>query len=156
MARASTKANDDGLTVKQEAFARAYFELGNAAEAYRIAYDTNENARDGWIYVEACQLLDNPKISSRIKGLQKEAKDLSIFTVSQAYSELEDARKLAMQEKNPSAAVGAVDKKMKLFGLEQPAKKRIEHTSPDGSMTPKAPADVDSNLVTALIDKLVD
>lgn len=156
MPRGSKKANDDGLTVKQEAFSRAYFELGNAAEAYRIAYDTDENSRDGWIYVEACQLLDNPKIAARIKGLQKEAKDLSIFTVSQAYDELESARKLAMQEKNPSAAVGAVDKKMKLFGLEQPARKRIEHTSPDGSMSHEAPSGVTGDLVKALVEKLTD
>ena len=43
----------DRLTPKQEAFARGYFETGNAAEAYRRAYDADENARDNWIYVEA-------------------------------------------------------------------------------------------------------
>jgi hypothetical protein len=39
----------EDLTAKQEAFARLYFENGNAAEAYRTAYDTDENARDNWV-----------------------------------------------------------------------------------------------------------
>jgi hypothetical protein len=142
--------NDDGLTIKQEAFARAYFETGNAAEAYRTAYDTEPNAMDSWIYVEASQLLDHPKITTRLKQLQEEAKKLSLYTVSQAYDELEAARLLAHGEANPSAAVSAINSKMKLFGLEQPAKKRIEHTSPDGSMSPVSPADVTKEAVDEL------
>lgn len=148
--------NDKPLTPKQEAFARAYFETGSGAEAYRTAYDTEPNARDDWIYVEASQLLDNPKIALRLQELQAQAAQLSIFTVTQAYKELEEARMLAHGEGNPSAAVSAVNAKMKLFGLEQPAKRRIDVVSTDGSMTPKASESVDSALVQALVDKLTE
>ncbi|MFV1627952.1 terminase small subunit [Phaeobacter sp. JH203A] len=120
------------LTPKQDAFARLYLETGNAAEAYRRAYDTDENAKDNWIYVEACQLLDNPKVARRVKELQDQAARLSLYTVTQAFQEYEQARALAITEKNPSAAVGAVSGKVKLFGLEAPKHSKHELTGKDG------------------------
>lgn len=120
----------DDLTPKQEAFALAYMETGNAAEAYRRSYDVAPDARDSWLYVEACQLLDNPKIAQRLKELKERAAKLSLYTVSKAYEELESARELAMAEKNPSAAVSAISGKVKLFGIEAPA--RHEHTGKGG------------------------
>lgn len=121
------------LTEKQEAFTLVYFETGNAAEAYRQAYDVSENAKDNWIYVEASQLLDNPKVSLRLKVLQEQAAALSFYTVQKAAEEYEAARELAMKEKNPSGAVSAISGKVKLFGMERPAKWRHEHTGKDGA-----------------------
>lgn len=123
-------AGPNGLTEKQEAFALAFLETGNAAEAYRRAYDVAPDAKDGWLYVEACQLLDNPKIALRLKGLRDQAERLSIFNLSAAMDEFEQARKLAMTEKNPSAAVAATTGKVKLFGLDKPSK--VEHAGPNG------------------------
>ena len=119
------------LTPKQEAFCLAYLETGNAAEAYRRSYDVAPDARDSWVYVEACQILDNPKIALRLKELQSQAAKLSIYTVGRAYDELEQARDLAMQERNASAAVSAINGKVKLFGLEAPS--RLEHTGKGGA-----------------------
>lgn len=124
----------DTITEKQAAFARAFFETANAAEAYRRAYDVAPDAKDGWIYVEACQLLDNPKVALRLDELREEAKRLSIFTVTTAFEEYEAARILAHAEKNPSAAVSAVTGKVKLFGLDKPVK--VDYSSSDGSMSP--------------------
>lgn len=120
------------LTQKQENFALAFLETGNATEAYRRAYDVEENARDSWLHVEACQLLSNPKIAQRVQALREEAKTLAIYNVSQAAEEYEEARLLAISEKNPSAAVGATTGKVKLYGLEVPAKWRLEHTGKNG------------------------
>ncbi len=120
----------NGLTEKQEAFALAFLETGNAAEAYRRSYDVAPDAKDGWLYVEACQLLDNPKIAQRLKELRDQAERLSIFSLSAAMDEFEEARTLAQTEKNPSAMVAATTGKVKLFGLDKPAK--IEHTGKDG------------------------
>ena len=138
----------DTLTHKQEAFALAYVETGNAAEAYRRAYDVDPSKQaNSWIYVEACQLLDNPKVSLRVKQLQEEAEKLSLYSVSKAYQEYEAARALAEQVKNPSAFVAAVKGKVALFGLEAPARKHVDHTSSDGTMTPQGiPDDVRSAL----------
>lgn len=139
---------DTGLTPKQEAFALAYFETSNAAEAYRRAYDVEPNARDGWIYVEACQLLDNPKVAQRLKDLQAQAARLSIYTVKQAFDEYEEARQLAKAVKNPSAAVAAVAQKVKLFGLEPPTRTKSEVTGKDGG-----PIQTQDVSVEALIDE---
>ena len=51
--------------------------------------------------------------------------------------EFEEARALAMKLGAPAAAVGAINGKVKLFGLEAPTRSKHEHTSPDGSMTPQ-------------------
>lgn len=121
-----------GLTPKQEAFALAYFETGNAAEAYRRAYDVGENTRDQWLYVEASQLLDHPKVALRVKALQEQAEQLSMFTRMRALEEYEEARMLALKTGSAAAAVSAVTGKVKLFGLEAPARSRLEHTGANG------------------------
>jgi phage terminase small subunit len=131
------EATDKPLTPKQEAFALAYFETGNAAEAYRRAYNTDENARDNWVYVEASQLLDHPKVSLRIQELQQHAQALSMFSRMEALKEYEEARVLAAKVGNPSAMVSATTGKAKLFGLEAPARARMEHTGKDGKDLPQ-------------------
>lgn len=125
-------SGDADLTVKQEAFACAYFETGNAAEAYRQAYDVAENARDSWIYVEASQLLDHPKIALRLDELREQAQRLSIYNVFEASKEYERAREIAEKLENPAAMVSAIGGKVKLFGLEPPAKRSHTHSAPDG------------------------
>ncbi len=125
--------DEDGLTPKQAAFARAYFECGNALEAYRKSYDVEPNARDSWIYVEAAQMLDHPKIALKLAELRKEADSTSIYNLTIANEELEAARKLAMQEKQVGAAVAAIAQKSKLFGLDKPA--RVLHgNDPDNPL----------------------
>jgi phage terminase small subunit len=130
----------DTLTPKQEAFALAYVETGNAAEAYRRAYDVKAATTHSSIYVAASRLLDNPKVALRIEAIQKQAAELCMYTVRDAFQEYEQARQLAVQIGNPSAAVSAITGKVKLFGLDQPSK--IDHTSSDGSMTPKPAIDL--------------
>lgn len=124
------------LTPKQEAFALAYVETGNAAEAYRRAYDVRAATTHNSIYVAASRLLGDPKILLRVEELQRQAAELTLYTVKQAFEEYEVARQLALQEANPSAAVAAVKGKVALFGLDAPAKTKHDHTSSDGSMTP--------------------
>jgi len=124
------------LTPKQEAFALVYVETGNAAEAYRRAYDVKAATLHSTIYSAASRLLADPKISARILQLRDQAAAMTLYTVRAAFEEYEAARKLAMAEgvSNPSAAVAAVNGKVKLFGLDQPQK--IDHSSTDGTMTP--------------------
>lgn len=120
------------LTQKQDAFALAFFETGNAAEAYRRAYDVAPDAKEHWIYVEAGQLLDHPEITLRLKTLQDQAARHSIFTRQKAMDEFEQARSLAIAANNPSAAVAATNGKVKLFGLEAPQKVSAEVTGKGG------------------------
>ncbi|MFQ6550337.1 terminase small subunit [Aestuariibius sp. 2305UL40-4] len=128
----ATESETD-LTPKQELFAHLYVETGNAAEAYRTAYQTDPNARDAWIYVEASRLIDYPKITLRIEALRAAALKRHAFTLTQASEQLEAARQMAMQEGQAGAAVSAITSRAKLFGLDKP--QRIDLTSSDGSMS---------------------
>ncbi|PWE26712.1 terminase small subunit [Pararhodobacter marinus] len=144
------------LTPKQEAFALAFFETGNAAEAYRRAYDVSENARDHWIYVEAGQLLDHPEVTLRLQELREHAERHAIYTRQKAMEELEEARETARVNAQAAAMVSATSAKIKLLGLDKPA--RLEVTSPDGSMSPK-PAVLLANLSDeelAQLERLTD
>lgn len=104
------------LTAKREAFALAYVETGNASEAYRRAYST-ENFKPESINVNASKLLANAKVSQRVKELQAMAVERALVTVQSLTEELEEARALALQERQPSAAVSASMGKAKLHGL---------------------------------------
>ncbi|MBK9073309.1 MAG: terminase small subunit [Myxococcales bacterium] len=114
------RATGPGLTAKQDAFALAYVETGNAAEAYRRAYDVKAATQHSTIYSAASRLLADSKISARVVELQDQAASMSLYTVKVAFEEYEAARQLAIAEANPSAAVSAINGKVKLFGLDQP------------------------------------
>ena len=122
----------DELTQKQEAFALAYVETGNAAEAYRRAYDVKAATLHSTIYSAASRLMADSKISARVAQLQEQAAELTLYTVKQAFEEYEAARQLALQEANPSAAVSAINGKVKLFGLEAPSRSKTEISGADG------------------------
>ena len=60
------KRGDKGLTLKQEAFCRAYIENGgNASAAYRASYDC-QNTKEAVVNVKASELLRHGKVSVRI------------------------------------------------------------------------------------------
>lgn len=130
------------LTPKQEAFALAYVETGNASEAYRRAYDA-EKMKPATVNRTAKELLDNPKIAARIEELQSGHAERHKLTVDDLLRELEEARQAALtaETAQSSAAVAATMGKAKLLGLD---KQVVEHTGKDGGpvevvhMTPEA------------------
>lgn len=67
------------LSVKQEKFCNYYIECGNASEAYRRSYSCS-NMKDESINVKAVELLNNGKITVRVKELQEELKRKSDIT----------------------------------------------------------------------------
>ena len=75
------------LTIKQNAFAPAYIETGNASEAYRRSYDAGNMAPHS-IEVEACRLLQNPEVALRIEDLQAEHRKRHDITVDRILVEL--------------------------------------------------------------------
>ena len=106
------------LTAKQEAFALAYVETGNASEAYRRSHDVGADTKPETVWREASRLLANPKVATRIKELQQEARDIAMVSIGTLTEELELARVKAMGEgKGASAAVSAIMGKAKLHKL---------------------------------------
>lgn len=121
----------DALTPKQEAFAVEYVRTGNAGGAYKVAFG-HEGKTDGWLYSEASNLIDHPKVAPRIKELIETAKRQSQFTVTKALQEYEEARTLAHGEGQAAAAVSATTAKVKLLGMDQPRRHKHEIGGPDG------------------------
>lgn len=123
------------LTPKQENFCLAYLETGNASEAYRRAYKA-DGMSPGAINVEACNMLDNPKISLRLSELREPVMQRHNVTVDSLIAELEEARQAALSAETvqSAAAVGATMGKAKLCGLD---KQIVQHVGdvPVGSIT---------------------
>jgi len=88
------------LTLKQEAFCRAYVETSNASEAYRQAYPGSDRWKDEALWVRASRLLGNAKVGLRINALMADAAKRHETTIDSITSQLDDDRKLiaAMSE----------------------------------------------------------
>ena len=105
------------LTVKQDAFAKAYIENGgNKSAAYREAYDA-ENMQENTINVKACELFKNGNVAVRVLELQEGHSQRHNVTVDSLTEELNEARTLAKEEAQPAAMTGATMGKAKLHGL---------------------------------------
>lgn len=141
------------LTIKQEAFCLVYIETGNASEAYRSAYKC-ERMKPETINRAAKQLLDNPKIATRIAELRAPIMERHNVTVDSLIKELEEARTAALGAEiaQSSAAVAATMGKAKLCGLD---KQIIDLTSTDGSMATKQTLDT-SKLTTEQLNALLN
>lgn len=107
-----------GLTPKQEAFALAYVETGNASEAYRRAYAAEKMKAEA-IHVNASKLLASAKVALRVKELHAKVVERHEITVDDILRELEEARAYAMTGERPqaSAMVAATMGKAKVMGL---------------------------------------
>ena len=104
------------LTVKQENFCTAYIEIGNASEAYRRSYNAG-NMKPETINREAKELLDTPKITTRVDELRAAHAERHNITVDSLTIEYEAARILAKENKQPAAMVSATTGKARLHGL---------------------------------------
>lgn len=118
------------LTPKQEAFAQAYVETGNASKAYRRAYDA-ENMKPTSIMVNACRLLQQPKVALRVAGLREDALERHEMTVDTLTALLMDDRDFAKENGAPAAATSATLGLMKLHGL---GGENVNLSNPDGSL----------------------
>lgn len=116
---------------KMEKFCLAYVETANAAESYRIAYNT-ENMATATIGREGYNTLQKPQVQARLEELRKKVMERHEITVDTLLAELEEARKAALDAETPqtSAAVSATMGKAKLLGLD---KKIVELTGKNGS-----------------------
>lgn len=146
------KEKEYKLTIKQEAFARAYVETGNASEAYRRAYNA-ENMQVDTVKKRASELLARGDIKGTVNKLKDEIANRHEITVDSLVNELEEARIAALGAENPqsAAAVAATMGKAKILGMD---KQILDLKSSDGSMSPRAGLDV-SKLSTAAMAEIL-
>jgi phage terminase small subunit len=124
------------LTPKQEAFARTYFETGNATEAYRKCYDVGEATLTKTISRKAFELLENGKVTAYVQELKDKANKHTVFTAQSLAQELWAIKASAVGDGQNSAAVSAVMGISKLFGLGV-EKRQISGAIGVVSITPK-------------------
>lgn len=73
------------LTIKQEKFCNEYVRTGNASEAYRLAY-SSENMKMATINNNAYKLLLNNDILTRIKEIQDEIAERNKISIDECVS----------------------------------------------------------------------
>jgi len=117
-----------GLTPKQEKFALAYVETGNASEAYRRVYEAKTTSANS-IHVTASNLLANPKVALRVAELQNAALEAHGETVASIAKLLHEDRAFARELETPAAAISASLGLAKLYGL---LSDKHEHSGPNG------------------------
>jgi phage terminase small subunit len=103
------------MTPKQEAFAQAYIETGNASEAYRRSYNA-ENMKPESIYVNASKLLADAKVAQRVDQLKAMHLTRHEMTVDDIARLLKEDREFARECETPAAAVSASMGLAKLYG----------------------------------------
>lgn len=138
------------LTPKQEGFCQDFVETGNASEAYRRNYNT-ENMKPETVNRAAKELVDNPKIAARIEELRDGVEKRHQLTIADLIKELEEARALAFETGKAGPAVQASMGKAKLLGLDRQV---IDHTSTDGSMSPKPSLVIDKSVIKEIAKQL--
>ena len=115
--------NKYGLTKKQERFAQEFVATGNASQAYRAVYNVKTQKPNATHWNKASALLRRADVAARVRMLRDEAEERALETLAYSWSaatmELEEARRLAMDNNQVSAAVSAIREKIKLHGLDQ-------------------------------------
>ena len=106
------------LTIKQDKFCRAYIgpAEGNASEAYRTAYNT-QNCSMSTVNRNAKALLDDSKIAARVDQLKAEQANQNAITIEEITAGLRRAAESAAAAGHESAATQALLGLAKLGGL---------------------------------------
>lgn len=113
------------LTAKQQRFVQEYLKDQNATQAAIRAGYSEATAKQ-----QGSRLLTNVDVAAAVSAAQTKVAKRAAVTVHSLAAELEQARALALIEKQSSAAVAATMGKAKLFGL---AIERHRHSGAIGS-----------------------
>lgn len=103
------------MTPKQALFIELYLESHNASDAYKRAY--NSKAAANTIHRKAYELLKHPEVKKELETIKAQAQVRNQVTIDSILLELEQARTLALDNAQCSAAVTATMSKAKLLGL---------------------------------------
>jgi hypothetical protein len=93
------KYKDRRLTAKQEAFA---WDIANKTydfiwQAYAASYDIKKMSQNA-IYVESCRLLQNPKVSLRVKEIEDKIKEQEVIKLDEILVKLSNRVNLDIRE----------------------------------------------------------
>ncbi|MGS7841844.1 terminase small subunit [Stenotrophomonas forensis] len=149
MAAKKTTANKAvGLTPKQLRFVSEYLKDHNGTRAaIRTGYSAKTAKQQG------SRLLTDPRIQAAVRAGQKKVAKKAEVTVDSLMDELEQARMLALKEKQASAAVTATMGKGKLAGL---LVEKHKHSGAIGTYNLKDLSDDDLDKLEQILGPLAD
>lgn len=114
---------------RHEKFAQELAKGKSQVDAYEAAgFKPNES--------HASRLVANGKVAARIAELQDAAAEIAVITAADIAKQLDEDRLFAKSLGAAAAAVSATMGKAKVLGL---IIEKRDHTSSDGSMSPKEP-----------------
>lgn len=96
------------LTQKQELFCHEMLKADQrASDAYKKVYDVKAGTKDATIHRAAHELIDNPKVSARIRELRNMAATAAVSTLDQHMEDLKSLREEARAAGQFGAAINA-------------------------------------------------
>lgn len=113
-----------GLTQRQEAFALAFVETGNASEAYRRAYSPKRMTAKS-VNERASQILADIKVQSRVAELRTKAADKAVLTLESHLEKMAELRDLAVKDNDWDAAIRAEERRGVAAGLYPDRSKQV-------------------------------
>lgn len=122
-----------GLTGPQEVFCRELVKLGNAAEAYRVAYPRARKWTNQTVAVKGSHLQALDKIQTRLSVMHSDLQSQSGITLAEHLAELRELRELAKADKQHGAAITAETNRGKVSGLYSD---KVELSGPGGGPVP--------------------
>lgn len=137
------------LTPKQEAFAQAVASGLTQSDAYRKAYTVKPTTKPESVNQLASTMMGLVHISSRVKELRDQLSEKALW------SREDSVRTLLEVIGNPDKqtdVITAVKELNAMHGFNAPQK--IDHTSSDNSMTPKAPIELDAKMVKSILERI--
>lgn len=136
------------LTPKQQRFVQEYLQDHNGTQAAIRAGYSESTARQ-----QGSRLLTDPRVLAAVRAGQKKVAKKAEVTVESLMAELEQARKLALKEKQASAAVTATMGKGKLAGL---LVEKHKHSGAVGTYDLKNLSDHDLDRLEQILGPLAD
>lgn len=123
-----------GVTPKQEKFAQYIADGMNQSEAYRAAFNIAPTTKPESVTVRASELMANSNVRVRVSELRAKLAEIALWTREDSVNVL---KSIATDEFNakPAERVSAVKELNAMHGFN--AKQVIDHTSSDGTMTPR-------------------
>ena len=125
------------LTDKQKAFARLVAEGSTYSAAYREAYNA-ENTKNEVIWVKASELMSNGKVLVRVEELRAMAQERTLVTIEKQTERLQALSLKGEGYDTPSGITAAINAEKEVNKLNGLIVDKSDHTSSDGSMTPRA------------------
>lgn len=137
-----------GMTAKQHTFVHEYLKDQNCTKAAIRAGYSESTARQ-----QGSRLLTDPRVLAAVRAGQQKAAKKAEVTVDSLMAELEQARQLALKEKQASAAVTATMGKGKLAGL---LVEKHKHSGAIGTYNLKDLSDDDLDRLEQILGPLAD